>query len=408
METEVIGFKALPVSDAPPVQQGLVSEPGARTQYIISGIRKEMVEFLIWMEIAGLLIWHFRNPRRWIEIVKSMDPHRKDVLGDRRIKKIVYVDGKYYWGLFIPGWPSTTFHQFLKAEINRSYQLPAKANRFTNIFMAITNKCPLACEHCYAWDELNKKDNLTVSELKSIVHKFQDMGVSQIHLSGGEPLVRIKDVIEVVSSAEKESDFWVLTSGFHLTLEKALKLKTAGLTGVQISLDHFDAEVHNVFRGYTDAFYWAEEAVRNAIAAKLVTALTICVTKSFVSEANLMMYMEMAKRMGVSFVQILEPRATGHYKNQDIGLTPDHETILDAFYLKMNYDAEYKGFPPICYHGFHQRRMGCWAAGNRSVYVDTVGDLHACPFCQKKTGNILTGDLNGAIEQLQNTGCHKF
>ena len=379
-----------------------------KTQHIISGWRKELVEILIWIEIAGLLIRHFRNPLRWFEIIKTMDPHRKDVLGDRRIMKIVYVDRKYYWGLFIPGWPSKTFHQFLKAEINRSYPLPAKANRFTNIFMAITNKCPLACEHCYAWDELNKKENLTVAELKSIVQKFQDKGVSQIHLSGGEPLVRMNDVLEVLQAARKDSEFWILTSGFHLTIDKALKLKAAGLSGVMISLDHFEPDVHNLFRGFKDAFYWVEEAVKNAKATKLVTAITICVTKSFISDANLMTYMEMAKKMGVSFVQILEPRATGHYKNQDVGLTKEHEKILEAFYLKMNYDDAFMDFPPISYHGYHQRRMGCLAAGNRSVYVDTVGDIHACPFCQKKTGSTLADDLDSSICQLQSAGCHKF
>lgn len=408
MEIDAIDSITMNVLATHRVQQDLVTKPFVRTQNIISGFRKEIVEFLIRIEVAILVIRYFRNPFTWYKIIKSMDPHRKNVLGDRRIEKIVHVDGKYYWGLFLPGWPSKTFHQFLKTEINRRYPLPARTNRFTNIFMAITNKCPLACEHCYEWDSLNKRVHLSVSEIKSIVNKFQDKGVSQIHLSGGEPIVRMNDVIEVLNSARKDSEFWILTSGFHLTYEKASTLKTAGLTGIMISLDHFEPEAHNLFRGFKDSFYWAEEAVRNSIAAKLVTSLSVCVTKSFVYESNLMKYMELAKKMGVSFVQILEPRATGHYKNQDVGLTPEHEKILEAFYLKMNYEEKYREFPPICYHGYHQRRMGCLAAGNRSLYVDTVGDLHACPFCQKKTGSALSDDLDSAIGQLQNAGCHKF
>lgn len=335
-----------------------------------------------------------------------MDPHRKDVLGERKVEKIVYVDGKYYWGLFLPGWPSRTFHQFLKAEINRRYPVAVKANRFTNIFLAITNKCPLACEHCYEWDALNTRNQLTVTEINSIVEKFQEKGVTQIHLSGGEPLVRMNDVLDVLETAKKDSEFWILTSGFHLTAEKAMKLKAAGLTGIMISLDHFEPEAHNAFRGFKDAFYWVEQAVSNAIVAKLVTSLSICVTRDFVTESNLMKYMELAKKMGVAFVQLLEPRATGHYKNQDVALKKEHEEILDTFYLKMNYNAQFMDFPPICYHGFHQRRMGCLAAGNRSLYVDTIGDLHACPFCQKKTGSALTDDLDSAIAQLQKQGCH--
>lgn len=41
-------------------------------------------------------------------------------------------------------------------------------------------------------------------------------------------------------------------------------------------------------------------------------ALSICATKSFVAASNLSKYMDIAKNMGVSFVQFLEPRVTGH------------------------------------------------------------------------------------------------
>jgi MoaA/NifB/PqqE/SkfB family radical SAM enzyme len=408
MEIEVMNTVAMNNLHARQGNRVMVNKAPEKTQRIITGFRMKLVEFLIRMEIVWLVIRYFSNPLAWYRIYTSMDPHRKEVLGERKIEKILYVDGKYYWGLFLPGWPSRTFHQFLKAEINRRFPVPVKTNRFTNIFMAITNKCPLACEHCYEWDALNTKNQLTVTELKTIVEKFQEKGVTQIHLSGGEPMARMNDVLEVLNTARKDSEFWILTSGFHLTADKALKLKEAGLTGVMISLDHFNPEAHSAFRGFKDAFYWVEQAVSNAIAAKLVTALTICVTRSFVSEPNLMQYMELAKRMGVAFVQILEPRATGHYKNQDVALTKEHETILDTFYLKMNYNAAFRDFPLLCYHGFHQRRMGCWAAGDRSLYVDTVGDIHACPFCHKKTGNVLSDDLDNAVCQLQSMGCHKF
>ncbi|MEP6792782.1 MAG: radical SAM protein [Saprospiraceae bacterium] len=408
MENETV------VSIAPPsqvfrvVSNDLHPEAANSSQHIVSGLRKEVIEILIRIEIVGLILKHFRNPFKWYKIFKALDPHRKNILGDRRIEKIAKVDGKYYWGLFIPGWPSVAFHNFLKAEINRNYPMPVKTNRFTNIFVAITNKCPLACEHCYEWDALNKKEKLTLPELKTIVQKFQNKGVSQIHISGGEPLVRMHDVLELLQSSGKETDFWILTSGFNLTIENALKLKNSGLAGVMISLDHFEPEVHNLFRGFKDSFQWVEKAVRNSIAANLVTTLSICVTKSFVSEVNLMKYMELAKKMGVSFVQILEPRAVGHYRGQNVDLNREQEKIVEEFYLKVNYDAQYKTYPVICYHGYHQRRMGCLASGDRSLYIDTVGDIHACPFCQSKTGNALDDDIDHAIEVLQSAGCHKF
>ncbi len=379
-----------------------------RRQRIVSGWEKNMVELLIRFEIFYLVLQHAIHPNKWRFILKGLDIHRRSLMGQRRIRKLVKVDGKYYWGLYIPGWPSKIFHQFIQAELARLLPLQGQSNRLNNIYLAVTNKCPLACEHCYAWDELNKGEKLTLPDLQSIVRKFQDIGVSQIHLSGGEPMVRRHDVEKIVRLGKESTDFWILTSGFKLTLENALSLKEAGLTGVMISLDHFIPEEHNKFRGYKDAYDWALEAARNSTTVKLVTAFSICVTNSFITADNLLRYMQIAKQMGVSFVQILEPRATGRYRDRDVRLDQEQEHILDTFYLEMNYNDKYLDFPPVSYHGYHQRRMGCLAAGDRSLYIDTAGDIHACPFCSRKSGNAINDDLDSSIHRLQMMGCHKF
>jgi hypothetical protein len=74
----------------------------------------------------------------------------------------------------------------------------------------------------------------------------------------------------------------------------------------------------------------------------------------------------------------------------------------------MNYGRMYRKYPILCYHGYYQRRTGCFAAANRTLYVDTAGDMHACPYCRNKSGSALAGGLDGAIEQLATAGCHKF
>ena len=112
--------------------------------------------------------------------------------------------------------------------------------------------------------------------------------------------------------------------------------------------------------------------------------------------------------MGVSFVQILEPKAVGHYFGKEVYLSDDQISLLQDFYLEMNYNPKYKEYPLISYHGYYQRRQGCYAAGNRSFYVDTDGDINACPFCQKKTGNVLDATFDYSLQELQNLGCPQF
>ena len=175
-----------------------------------------------------------------------------------------------------------------------------------------------------------------------------------------------------------------------------------------ISLDHFDGELHNIFRGFKPSFAWVKEGTKNAIAADLVVTLSICPTKSFVTEENMMKYAELAKKMGVSFIQVLEPKAVGHYRGKDVKLAIEHEKVLEVFMLKLNYGKAYRDYPIVSYHGFYQRRAGCFGAGEKSLYIDTDGDIHACPFCHTKMGNALDPDIDESIAQLRSAGCHSF
>jgi MoaA/NifB/PqqE/SkfB family radical SAM enzyme len=274
--------------------------------------------------------------------------------------------------------------------------------------IAITKKCPLQCEHCYEWKNLNGKEVISVNDLNEIVARIQRKGVGQIQFTGGEPLNRMEALLDVLRKAESSTDFWVTTSGYNLTHTNALKLKLAGLTGVVVSLDHFIPEKHNSFRGNSNSFHWVEEAIKNANANNLVTALSLCVTNDFVSKENLMAYFELAKRMNISFVQILEPKQVGRYEHNEVSLTDDQVRIVEDFVMDMNFNTEYRDYPCIIYHAYHNRRHGCLSAGHKGVYIDSDGDLNPCPFCHKKYGSVLDEHFEESLDLLKASGCREF
>lgn len=399
---------------SPSVSISFTKEDSTRTpltenrQTLVSGWRKKLAVLSFRLTIIGIAIKSYTNPWNWIYIPLALIKLRRKNLGQHYLIKLAYVNKRYYWGLYTPGWNAIPFKRFIAAEMNHIIPVKQKVNRFINAYVAITKKCSLQCEHCYEWDNLNKKETLSAEQLKSVVAKIQERGVSQIHFSGGEPLLKVDLLIDILNSAKKETDFWVLTSGFKLTSDNAKKLKTAGLNGVIISLDHFDPEKHNQFRGFKEAYYWVEKGVQNAIENQLVVALSLCTTTEFTTLDNLITYANLAKKMGVSFIQVLEPKAVGHYSGKEVSLSEDQIRLLENFYLEMNYNPKYKEYPLISYHGYYQRRQGCYAAGNRSFYVDADGDLNACPFCQSKSGNVLDADFDNSISKLQNSGCHQF
>jgi MoaA/NifB/PqqE/SkfB family radical SAM enzyme len=376
---------------------------------IISGLHMRLIHIWLKLSLIRIAMTCYQNPLDWIRSLQYLVRLRRRFLGDHKLQKMVCVDGKYYMGLYIPGWNSNVYNRFIASQLNDFKPVNKDVvNRFNIVSIAITKKCALQCEHCFEWDNLNKKEVLSDLELHEIVQKIQSKGVSQIHLSGGEPLLKMDTLVNILKKADKSTDFWVLTSGFKLNDNNAKRLKEAGLTGVIVSLDHFVPEKHNAFRHFKDAYYWVEEAVKNANNNKLVPVLSLCATKEFISEGNLMSYMELAKKLKVAFVQILEPKAVGHYANKDVCLNPEQLEILENFFLKMNFNSNYNTFPLITYHGYYQRRQGCFSAGKKGIYIDTDGDMNACPFCHKKTGNVLNSGFDENLEILKSEGCSSY
>jgi MoaA/NifB/PqqE/SkfB family radical SAM enzyme len=375
---------------------------------IIFGSEKNWAHLKLKITLLKVLIRQYNNPLDWIRGLYYLIKLRRRFLGDHTLKKMAFVDGRYYMGLFTPGWHSALYEKFIASELNNFKANKTAKYRFNHIFLAITKKCALQCDHCYEWDSLNKKDVLSTTNLHEIVDRVQEMGTAQIHFTGGEPMLKVDTMISLMEKAATGTNFWMNTSGLKLTEENARKLKKAGLTGVFISLDHFNPEEHNKFRNYKDAFYWAQEAAKNAINNGLVVAYSVCMRKEFVNEENVFQYMELAKETGVHFVQFLEPKEVGHYKNMDVALSKDHTELLERIFLKMNFTDKYLSYPIITYHGYYQRRQGCFSAGKKGLYVDTDGDINPCTFCHKKSGNILHPDIDTMLTTMTASGCPTY
>lgn len=338
--------------------------------------------------------------------LKGLRDKYQAVFGGELLNKYAKVGNRYFWRLGAPGFPSLASKKLYDVEFKK-YNKRSDAGLRT-MFLAITNKCPLNCEHCFEWDNLNQGEKLSRQDLIDIVHKYQDYPTAQILFSGGEPMLRFKDLLYLLENARPGTDFWVITSGLGVTEEKARQLKAAGLTGFMISLDHHQAEAHNQFRGFDQAFQSAMNAVKSAQKYNLAITLALCVRKDFVNEKNLTAYMELAKKLGVTFVQFIEPRAKGRYKDTAEALTAEQVELLERMYLNYNQSEVYRDYPIINYIGYHQRRVGCFGAGDRFLYIDTAGKAHVCPFCEEAVCSTLEFSPGDTVRLLSQHPCHTF
>ncbi len=371
---------------------------------MVSALHKKIIMTCIWINIFICALYIEKNPLKAFRTLKKLKEIRNNSRENHFLLKYAKVGHKYYYSFYAPGWPSRSFSKYISNNI-RKLGNPFSQTTLDTILFAITKKCGYQCEHCFEWNALNKPETLARKDLLSVIDSFEKLGITQVQLSGGEPLNRFDDIISILQHTKKTTEVWLFTSGYHLTEERAALLKQQGLTGVSISLDHWIPGLHNTFRGKKNAFEWVEKAVANARKEKLVVCLSLCATNEFINKENLFQYAELAKNWGVSFIQLLEPRSVGHYAGRDVCLDENKIALLEDFYTTYNYNKTFVDYPSVVYHGFYSRRIGCGAGGKHYVYIDTDGDVHNCPFCQRKLFSALENPLEKNIELMMTGGC---
>ncbi len=256
----------------------------------IGSLESRIIDLLRQLHLLVLAAITLKSPGLIIKTFRQLLNLRRATWSGR-INKTYRIGRKYYSSLYTPGWPSGRYNDLLKDELLRhAGPTGAYTGRLELVFFAITRKCPLRCEHCFEWDNLNKKETFTKGELIRIVDLYQRQGAMQFHFSGGEPLTRIHDLLEVISHAKEKSDCYVATSGFNLTNINAQRLKASGCKGIVVSIDHYLPELHDQFRHRPGIFEQATNGIRAARRAGLLTTISVCVTRSFLDNGHLLLY----------------------------------------------------------------------------------------------------------------------
>jgi pyrroloquinoline quinone biosynthesis protein E len=107
----------------------------------------------------------------------------------------------------------------------------------------LTYRCPLRCAYCSNPVELAALGaELSTPTWSRVFTEAEALGVLQVNLSGGEPLLR-DDLPELVAAARAAGLYTTLiTSGLPADRARLARLRDAGLDGVQLSLQDTDPD----------------------------------------------------------------------------------------------------------------------------------------------------------------------
>ena len=131
------------------------------------------------------------------------------------------------------------------------------------LILFINSLCNMKCEHCFYWQQLNQRDDLTCEE---IVALSEDLGpIANLNLSGGEPFLRkeFAAVCQQFITRNGVKEIYVPTNGYFTertvnAIREVLKDDSLKMFVVELSLDGMPA-FHDEFRKTRNAFRKAME-----------------------------------------------------------------------------------------------------------------------------------------------------
>ena len=101
----------------------------------------------------------------------------------------------------------------------------------------LTYRCPLRCVYCSNPVDFHRsRAELSTDDWKRVFSQAAELGVMQLHLSGGEPVLR-DDLTELIRHARAHDLYTnLITGGTLLDEDKLRRFREAGLDHIQLSI----------------------------------------------------------------------------------------------------------------------------------------------------------------------------
>jgi pyrroloquinoline quinone biosynthesis protein E len=248
----------------------------------------------------------------------------------------------------------------------------------------LTYRCPLACAYCSNPLELGAYDDeLTTAEWRRVFAEARELGVLQLHLSGGEPLLR-RDVVELARAAHELGLYTnLVTSAIGLSRRRAEQLRAAGLDHVQVSVQADEPALSDRIAG-SPSFARKVEAAR--VVKELGWPLTLNVVLHRLNIHRVADVLRLAEELEADRVELANTQYYGWAWRNRGALLPSTAQLeeaegivraarerladrMDVLYILPDY---YSRYPKPC--------MGGW--GKRQLTVAPNGDALPCPAAQ--------------------------
>lgn len=249
------------------------------------------------------------------------------------------------------------------------------------ILMDPTSACNLHCTGCWA-AEYGDKLNMDYETLDSIIRQGKKLGTYMYIYSGGEPLVRKKDIIRLCE-AHSECQFLAFTNGTLIDEEFADEMLRVKNFIPAISVEGFEEATD--FRRGTGTFKAVMAAMEILKRKKLVFGTSCCYTRANAEVIGSEEYIDSMIEWGAKFSWFFTYMPVGANAVTDLIATADQREYM---YHQIR---KFRGTKPIFTMDFWndgEYVKGCIAGGRYYLHINANGDIEPCAFIHYSDSNI--------------------
>ena len=259
------------------------------------------------------------------------------------------------------------------------------------ILLDPTSACNLHCTGCWA-AEYGNKLNLTFDEIDDIIRQGKELGVYKYIYTGGEPLVRKKDLIRLCET-HSDCQFLCFTNATLIDEAFAGEMLRVGNFIPAISLEGDEASTDS--RRGKGTYQKVMAATALLKRKRLPFGFSCCYTSANYESISSESFYDKMIDLGGLFVWYFHYMPVGNDAVPELLPTPeqrvgmyhrirDYRTRKPIFAMDFQNDAEYVG--------------GCIAGGRRYLHINADGDVDPCVFIHYSDSNIRQKTLLEALQ----------
>lgn len=257
------------------------------------------------------------------------------------------------------------------------------------ILMDPTSACNMKCKGCWA-AEYGHNQSLSFEELDDIIQQGKKLGIYFYMYTGGEPLMRKKDLIKL---CEKHRDcyFVAFTNGTLIDDDFAKEMVRVGNFSVTLSVEGFEEE--NDGRRGEGSFDNVMKAMDILREHGLIFGTSICYTSKNIETVLSDKFLDLIIEKGAMYSWYFNYMPVGNGAVPELIPTVKQREYI---YHRVREIRAFEGGKPIMLLDFQNDGEyvgGCIAGGRNYLHINSAGDVEPCVFIHYSNSNIRENTL---------------